>query len=109
MTMQADSMLSELALERGAWLINRLDLNYAAHKLEIGADYDEGREFRLVFTGFQLISWQVLEDDYDPGTMNADVIGFDLSERDQRKLAVLATDLFEIVLGYDKLEIEKAW
>jgi len=108
MTAQTELALDRLALSRGAWLINRIDLNYAARTLEISATWDEDRAFRLIFMNFYLESWQVFSDAYDPGVMNADVIGMDFDEQAPRKSAVLHTDMFELIVSYSQLEIEKA-
>lgn len=109
MTAQTDLMIGERALDRGAWLINRLDLNYRTRSLEITADDEEEREFRLIFKDFHLMSWEVFQDEYDPGRENVDVIGFDLKEHEGRKTAVLHTDVFEIIVSYAELVIEKDW
>ncbi len=109
MTAQTEIALDTLKLSEGAWLINRIDVNYEARALEITADYDEGREFRLVFKDFHLLSWQILEDERDPGRVNADVIGMDFGEHEGRPSAVIAADLFEIIVSYGELEIVKAW
>lgn len=108
MTMQTEIVIEELALNRGGWLINRLDFNYAERLFVIDAVYDE-QTLRLIFRGFHLSSWQSLHKTYEPGTVNVDVIGLDLGEEGERKAAVLHTDLFEIMLTYDDLTIEKAW
>lgn len=109
MTAQTELALEALKLSDGAWLINRVNLNFAAHALEIIADYDEGRAFRLIFRDFHLLSWQIFEDEYDPRIFNADVIGMEIGEGQHRKPAVLATDLFEIIVSYGELVIEKDW
>jgi hypothetical protein len=108
MSNNAEVIMSDLALERGGWLINGLHANYGAHTLEIRAEFDEG-PFQLLFKGFHLLSWEISSPDYDPGTVKVDVIGLYFSNRANRKSAVLHTDLFEITLTYDELTIEKAW
>jgi hypothetical protein len=97
-----------MPISRGGWWINRLDLNYAARRLEISGEYLDKR-FTLIFRGFQVENWQVYGADYDPGVESLDVIGFDVSKRGQRDSVVLSTDLFAIILTYGKLEILKDW
>ncbi len=109
MTTQIDLTLDLAKLSQGAWLINQVDVNYAAQSLEIGASWDDNHDFHLVFKGFRLLSWQILEVEPDPKTVNADVIGLELGESAHSKPAILTTDLFEIMLTYDELTIEKAW
>jgi len=109
MTAQTELALETLKLSDGAWLINQVIVNYAARALEIIADYDEGRAFRLIFRDFHLLSWQILEEKHDPRIINADVIGMDIGEEHHRKPAVLATDMFEIIVSYAELVIEKDW
>lgn len=109
MTTQIDLTLDIAKLRQGAWLVNRVDVNYAAQSLEIGANWDDEREFRLIFKDFRLLSWQILDVEPHPKTVNADVIGMEFGERAHGKPAILTTDLFEIILTYDELTIEKAW
>jgi hypothetical protein len=108
MTMQTELMIGELALDQGGWLINRLEMNFGGRALEIAAKYDD-RPFRLVFKDFHILSWEIFRDEYDPGIMNVDVIGLDFGEREHRKAAVLHTVLFEIIVSYGELAIEKDW
>ena len=108
MTTQTELTIQALDLGQGAWLISRLDVNYGQQTLTIEADYED-KPFRLIFKAFCIVSWQTFDDEYDPGTVNVDVIGFDLLEQHQRKSAVLHTDVFEIIVSYGELEIEKAW
>ena len=107
MTTQAELTLDRAALSQGAWLINRIDLNYAAQSLEISANWDEDYTFQLIFKGFHLLYWQILRDEYDPGTVNVDVIGMEFGEAAHRKPAILTTDLFEIGVSYNELEIQR--
>ncbi len=109
MTVQTEETINNRTLSEGAWLINRVDVNYAAQRLEISANWDEEREFQLIFTRFHIIYWQTFEDDYDPGTFSVDVIGMEIGERDHRRPAVLTTDQFELSVSYGELEIQKAW
>lgn len=107
MTTQTESMIDELHLQQGAWLINRVDFNFAARTLEISATWDEDQAFQLIFRNFHLISWQTFDDGYDARVMNADVIGMDFGERERRKSTVIHTDMFEIIVSYSELEIGK--
>ena len=109
MTAQTEVTINNLTLSEGAWLINRVDVNYAAQTLEISANWDEEREFQLIFTRFHILYWQILDDEYDPGTFAVDVIGMEIGEADHREPAVLTTDLFELSVSYGELEIKKAW
>ena len=106
MTAESEFIIDESALERGGWLINHVDINFAAKTLEIDAvDWDTSQAFRLIFRNFHLISWEIFDRGYDPGVMNADVIGMDFGEREQRKSAVIATDTFEMIVSYDELNL----
>ena len=105
MTAQSKFIIDEAALEQGAWLINRVDLNFATQTLEIDATWDEDRVFRLIFRNSHLLSWEIFDVGYDPGVMSADVIGMDFAEREQRRSAVIHTDMFEIIVSYAELEI----
>jgi len=107
MTTQTESLIDERHLQQGAWLIKRININYEAHTLEITADYDEDTEFQLIFRNFYLISWQILEDEYDPREGVADVIGMEFGEDAHRKPAIITADLFEIIVSYGELEIVK--
>lgn len=109
MTTQIDLTLDIAKLSHGAWLINRVDVNYASQRLEIDATWDDDQPFRLLFRDFHLLSWQILEPEPHPKTVNADVIGMEIGEGAHAKPAVITTDLFEIILTYDDLTIEKAW
>ncbi len=109
MTAQTELTLDSTMLSRGAWLINRVNIDYATQRLEISANWDEEREFQLIFKDFHLQLWQILEDEYDPRQFNADVIGMEIGESGHRKPAVISTDLFEIFVSYGELEIQKDW
>lgn len=110
MTAQNDLAVQELALENGGWFIYRLDVNYGARTLAIDAEYD-GKPFVLRFKDFHLFSWQFFrdEDEYDPREILADVLGFDLGERGGRKSAVIHADLFEIIVSYSEMVLQKDW
>jgi hypothetical protein len=109
MTSQTDLTIDERTLERGGWLVSRLDMNYGAQMLEVTATWDEDRGFRLIFKDFHLVSWQMIDEEYEPGTVNLDVIGFDLGRRGERNSALLHTDMVEIIVTYSELEIVKDW
>jgi hypothetical protein len=109
MTSQTNLTFDERTLERGGWLVNRLDVNYGLQMLEVTATWDEDRKFQLIFKNFHLVSLEIFDDEYEPGTVNLDVIGFDLGKRGQRNAAVLHTDMLEMILTYSELEILKDW
>lgn len=81
----------------------------------IQAVYDpsiEGSDFELVFENCLEIQWHVDEyahEEPENDILQADVIGMDIGEGEHKKPAAITTDLFEVLIKYDKFSIHKDW
>lgn len=100
-------------LNRGAWLITRVEVNKWGRELIFEAFMPPQPEtvFRLVFTNCTRLYWEAMSDEepHPNDTFTADVIGMDMGEPQHRRQAVITTTLFEVGLTYDELRIEKDW
>lgn len=67
------------------------------------------KPFRIRFKDCIVGHWEFYGETGDERDEVADVIGFDFGVDQQGKLAVLNTDLFEVIIHYGALEIEKDW
>ncbi len=68
------------------------------------------REFRLVFINCRGLNWYVQKSgDEIEDNQPAQLLTHDLGQPGHQHTARLATTLAEVIVSYEKLEIEKAW
>ncbi len=105
--------IETLKLNRGAWLVNRVDISKWGTEVVIRATYDPSAEsntdFQLIFKNCTHLYWQPSGEAEDLQETAADVIGMDIHEHQTNHKAVISTHLFEIGLEYGELIIEKDW
>ena len=63
-------------------------------------------QIQLVFKNCHEIRWSLLTDEAEPDT-EADVIGLSLSKAEDGEFAILTTDLFELSVLYQSLEVRQ--
>ena len=63
------------------------------------------REFRLIFRGCREIRWS-LDSTETTRQTEADVIGFSLGHGEYAEPAILTTDLIEVSVLYDRIEVQ---
>lgn len=106
-------MVEALKLERGAWLIKQVNIEKWGTEIVIHAIHDpfstQNTGFQMIFRNCQEFSWDTMHKKYDPRAIESDVIGFDVYQREQGQEAVIHTDLFELIIKYDELVIQKDW
>lgn len=65
------------------------------------------KPFRITFKDCTHYQWDTTGSEIDERDENADVIGFDFRLDEHGKVAILHTDLFEVIIHYGSLEVEK--
>lgn len=107
------STIETLKLNRGAWLINEVDILKWGTEIVIRATYDpstkSNTDFQLIFKNCTHLYWQPHAEAEDLQETAADVIGMNVQEHQKNHKAVISTHLFEIGLEYGELIIEKDW
>lgn len=71
--------------------------------------HSSNRPFRLLFKDCSICHWEYYGSEGDERDDIADVIGFEIGLDQHRKPAILTTDLFEVIIHYGTLEVEKNW
>jgi hypothetical protein len=69
----------------------------------------ENKPFRINFKDCTKFHWEYYGEEEDARDEIADVIGFDFHLDQDVKTAIVHTDLFEIIIHYGSLEVQKDW
>jgi hypothetical protein len=69
----------------------------------------QDKPFRIIFKDCASYQWASTGSEIDERDVNADVIGFEIGLDQHHRPAVLTTDLFEVIIHYGTLEVEKDW
>jgi hypothetical protein len=69
----------------------------------------EDKSFRIIFKHCPKLHWEYYGEEDEEQDEIADVIGFDFHSDQYDKSVVLHTDLFEVIIHYGTLEVEKNW
>lgn len=64
--------------------------------------------YRIVFSGCYKINWSMNDSDL-ANEIEADVIDFQIKEDERGEYAYFYTDIFEILIYYKSINIEKSW
>ncbi len=110
--MQTIDTIASLRLEQGGWLITSIESNLWGKDLTFHALYDITQpetHFRLKFRNCRKLNWELIDWDVDERDTTADVMGMDLGEDQHRKAAVINAGIFEVIITYGELVIQKEW
>ncbi len=66
------------------------------------------RPYQLLFRGCTDVQWEVTHPE-DVTDSEADIIGFSIGVEDNRNLAVLHTDVFELLITYGSFTVRRNW
>ena len=71
-------------------------------------DFPDTSRFNLVFGKCLTLAWDTEGNEFDERDCESDVIGFDIHDELKHNKAVIYTDLFQLVITYKELTIQKS-
>jgi hypothetical protein len=101
-----------VGVDEGGLFITKIDSHLWGTERIVHFIYNphiEDKSFRITFRSCTRFYWAYYGDEADERDENADVIGFDFRLDEHGKAAILTTDLFEVIIHYGSLEVEKDW
>lgn len=108
---RSENPAEQFELERGGWLIKRVDILKWGSEVVVHAVYDplnpQNINFQMIFKHCRAITWDTLGNEYDERDLEADVVGFDVDAQGLEQRAVIHTDLFEIIIHYHEFVVQK--
>lgn len=92
-------------------IVKKLEIKLWGNEIWLDLEYydEPPKQFQIIFKECAGLQWTVIDDRVDERDMFADVIGLTFGEEGNHRIAVLHTDIFEVVVNYGNMTIVKDW